>query len=103
MHISPTTEFISSLVSPRNVNPSSLRQIPTENDANNQAKSKYQLRKHTFTTVGPNEIRSLEHLWDFFTVQLLDQFSEHMVIGLFKRFKFGVQFNSASILFEMTA
>ena len=38
MHISPTTEFISSLVSPRNVNPRNLRQEPRGNDGNNQIK-----------------------------------------------------------------
>ena len=36
MHISPTTAAVSSLVSPRNVNPRNLRQAPKENDTNDQ-------------------------------------------------------------------
>ena len=63
----------------------------------------YQWRNHAFATISPDEIRSLERLWDFFAVCLLDQFGQHMIIGLFKRFEFGIQFNSTSVLFNMTA
>ena len=38
MHISPTTQSIPSLVSPRNVNPRNLRQTPRGSDTNNQPK-----------------------------------------------------------------
>ena len=65
--------------------------------------SKYQLRKHAFTAVSSNEIRSLESLWDFFAVYLLDQFGEYMVIGLFKRLELSIQLNGASIFFKVTA
>jgi hypothetical protein len=39
----------------------------------------------------------------FFAVYLLDRFCQHTIIGLFKRFEFGVQLNGASILFRVTA
>jgi hypothetical protein len=64
---------------------------------------KDQWRKHTFTAIGPNKIRSLERLRDFFAVQLLDQFCQHVVIVLFKRFEFGVQLDGGPILFKVTA
>ena len=63
----------------------------------------YQWRNHAFAAISPDEIRFFERLCDFFAVHLLDQFGQHVIIGLFKRFEFSVQFNGLSILFKVTA
>jgi hypothetical protein len=63
----------------------------------------YQWRNHAFAAISPDEIRCLERLWDFFAVHVLDQFGQHMIIGLFKRFEFGIQLDGASILYKVTA
>ena len=72
MQISPTTEFISSLVSPRNVNPRNLRHAPRGSDTKVSQNVDYQWRNHAFAAISPDEIRCLERLWDFFAVYLLD-------------------------------
>ena len=56
MHISPITACNSSLVSPRNVNPRSLRQAPRGNDTNDQ-------RKHEVSTKKTCLCRR-QHQWD---------------------------------------
>ena len=45
MQISPTAEFISSLVSPRNVNPRNLRYAPRESDTKSQPKRRISMEK----------------------------------------------------------
>ena len=65
-------------------------------------KENYQWIKHAFGAVSPNEIRSFDCLRGFFAVQLPDQFGQHVVIVLFKRYEFGAQLDGAPILFKVT-